>query len=105
MAFQQIASLGNGEFSSIQQDGGVQQIATPYDDKLAELSARIDRNAIIVGDEGARRAYAGKMAAAEAAAPAAKADRASYYAKGSAGSRRCRSRSGASRPARSASTR
>jgi hypothetical protein len=80
--FQRIASLGRGEFSSIQQDGGVQQIATPYDDKLAELSATIDRGAIIVGDEGTRRAYAGKMAAAEAAAPAAKADRASYYAKG-----------------------
>lgn len=82
MAFQQIASLGKGEFSSIQQDGGVQQIATPYDDKLAALSARIDSSAIIVGDEGARRAYGSKMAAAAAAPAAAKADRASYYAKG-----------------------
>src|SRR5204862_5029921 len=27
VSFQQIASLGNGEFSSIQQDGGVQQVA------------------------------------------------------------------------------
>ena len=84
--FQQIAMLGGGEFSSIQQDGGVQQIATPYDDRMAELSARIDRGALIVGDEGARRAYAGKMAAAEAAPAPAKADRASYYAtKGGAG--------------------
>lgn len=81
-AFQRIASLGKGEFSSIQQDGGVQQIATPYDDKLAELSARIDRHAVIVGDEGARGAYAAKMAAAEAAPAPAKADRASFYAKG-----------------------
>jgi len=85
--FQQIAMLGGGEFSSIQQDGGVQQIATPYDDRLAELSARIDRGALIVGDEGARRAYAGKIAAAEAAAPASKADRASYYATKGGGGR------------------
>src|SRR4051812_4841729 len=29
LAWQQIASLGHGQFSTIQQDGGVQQIATP----------------------------------------------------------------------------
>lgn len=78
--FQQIASLSNGEFSSIVQDGGVQQIATPYDDKLAELSAKIDSTTIIVGDEGARHRYKAKMAAAEAAPMAAKADRGAYYA-------------------------
>jgi len=37
---QQIASLGHGQFSTIQQDGGVQQIATPYDDKLASCLRR-----------------------------------------------------------------
>lgn len=79
--FQQIASLGNGEFSTIQQDGGVQQVATPYDAKMAELSERIDRTAVIVGDEGVRHGYADKMAVAKMAPPAAKADRASYYAK------------------------
>ncbi|MDX2088323.1 MAG: VWA domain-containing protein [Kofleriaceae bacterium] len=80
VAFQQIASLGKGEFSSIQQDGGVQQIATPYDDKLAELSARVDSTMIIAGDEGVRREYKAKMAAVAEAAPAAAADRAAYYA-------------------------
>jgi Mg-chelatase subunit ChlD len=79
-AFQQIASLSNGEFSSIVQDGGVQQIATPYDDKMAELSRRIDSTSIIVGDEGVRRRYQAKMAAAEAAPAPSKADRADYYA-------------------------
>jgi Mg-chelatase subunit ChlD len=79
-SFQQIASLTNGEFSSIVQDGGVQQIATPYDDKMAELSRRIDSTSIIVGDEGARRRYEAKMAAADAAPAPAKADRAGYYA-------------------------
>jgi Mg-chelatase subunit ChlD len=79
-AFQQIASLSNGEFSSIVQDGGVQQIATPYDDKMAALSEKIDSTTIIVGDEGARSRYKAKMAAAEAAPAPAKADRAGYYA-------------------------
>lgn len=80
-AFQQIAALGGGDFSTIAQDGGVQQVATPYDDRLAELSARIDRTAVIAGDEAARTGHAAKMAAAEAAPAAAKADRASYWAK------------------------
>jgi hypothetical protein len=79
MAFQQIASLGRGEFSSIQQDGGVQQIATPYDQKMAELSAKIDETSIIAGDEGVRRAYAAKMGSVAAAPAAAQADRAAYY--------------------------
>ena len=81
VTFQRLASLGGGEFSTIAQDGGVQQVATPYDDKLAELSGRIDRTAVIAGDEGVRRAHASKMVAADAAPAAAKADRASYYAK------------------------
>jgi len=79
--FQRMASLGKGEFSTISQDGGVQQVATPYDDKLAELSGRIDSTTIIVGDDSTRAAYEGKMAAAAAAPEPAKADRASYYAK------------------------
>jgi len=80
MAWQQIASLGHGQFSTIQQDGGVQQVATPYDDKLAEVSARIDSTTVIVGDEGDRIEYRRNMAAAAAAPEPAKADRAAYYA-------------------------
>ena len=79
--FQQLAALGNGDYSSIHQHGGVRQVATPYDGRLAELSARIDSTAIIVGDDAARHRHAGKMAAAEAAPAPAKADRAAYYAK------------------------
>jgi len=80
VAWQQIAQLGHGQFSTIQQDGGVQQVATPYDDKLAEISARIDSTAVIVGDEGKRAAYGRNMAAAADAPAPAKADRAMYYA-------------------------
>ena len=83
-SFQRIAMLGKGEFSSIQQDGGVQQVATPYDAKLAELSAAIDSTAVIAGDEGVRRNYEAKMAAAAAAPAPAKADRAMYFKGGEA---------------------
>jgi Mg-chelatase subunit ChlD len=80
-AWQRIAMLGAGEFSTIQQDGGVQEIATPYDAKMAELSAAIDSTTVYYGDGDARRAYEGKMAVASAAPAAAKADRGAYYAK------------------------
>jgi hypothetical protein len=79
-AWQQIASLGRGQFSTIQQDGGVQQIATPYDDKLAELSARIDGTTVIVGDEAERDSYTRNVMTNAAAPAPAKADRAAYYA-------------------------
>lgn len=80
-AWQQIASIGAGEFSTIQQNGGVQQIATPYDQKMAELSRTIDSTAVIYGDAVTRGAYEGKMAAQAAAPAAVAADRADYYAK------------------------
>lgn len=83
-AWQQIASIGRGEFSSIREDGGVQQIATPYDDKLAELARKVDDTTVVYGDAKVHRAYEGKMAVAAAAPMAAKADRAAYYAKGGA---------------------
>jgi hypothetical protein len=80
-AFQRIAMLGHGEFSTIQQDGGVQHIATPYDDKMAALAAEIDSTTVIYGDDRIRAGYASKMAIASAAPTSARADRGVYYAK------------------------
>lgn len=77
-AWQRIAKLGNGEFSTIEQSGGVQQIATPYDDKLAELSRVVDTTTVIYGDSSAHSGYSAKMAAASEAPTATKADRAAY---------------------------
>ncbi|HEX3479672.1 MAG TPA: vWA domain-containing protein [Kofleriaceae bacterium] len=81
-AWQQIAALGHGQFSSIEQDGGVQQVATPYDERLAELSARVDSTAVIVGDDGERAVHERNVAANAAAPAPAQADRAAYYATG-----------------------
>lgn len=83
-AWTQIASIGNGAFSTIEQNGGVQQIATPYDDKMAQLAAEIDSTSIAYGTVDMRRRYAEKTAAVAAAPAAAKADRGAYYAKGGA---------------------
>jgi hypothetical protein len=80
VAWKKIAALGGGEFSSIDEDGGVQQVATPYDQKLAELSHTVDSTAVIYGDPSVHAHYMTKMAAAAAAPAPAKADRATYYA-------------------------
>lgn len=82
MTFSRIAELGGGEFSTIQQDGGVQRVATPYDDRLEKIQAEIDGTNVIYGGDDVRARYEAKMATGAAAAPAAKADRAGYYAKG-----------------------
>ena len=84
-AWERIAMLGHGEFSTIREDGGVQQIATPYDDKMAQLAAEIDSNTVIYGDEDDRNAWGGKLAAAKAAPAPTKADRGVYYAHKGAG--------------------
>jgi von Willebrand factor type A domain len=83
--WQQIASLAHGQFSTIQQDGGVQQVVTPYDDKLSEISARIDSTTVLIGDDGERKEYQRHIAATAAAPAPARADRAAYYAAKGAG--------------------
>jgi hypothetical protein len=81
-AWQEIAALGHGQFSTIEQGGGVQQVATPYDARLAELSARIDSTTVIVGDDGERAMYERNVKVNNAAPAEARADRAAYYATG-----------------------
>ena len=80
-AWQQIAMLGAGEFSTIQQDGGVQQIATPYDDRMAALAGEIDETTVVYGDAMVRHRYATKTETAAAAPASARVDRGVYYAK------------------------
>jgi hypothetical protein len=78
-AWQQIASLAGGEFSSIAQDGGVREIATPYDVEMAAVSRRIDESTVIYGDDKDRARYDRKMSAAAAAPASTSASRADYY--------------------------
>ena len=52
--WQQIASLGQGEYFQVANDGDAVAIATPYDKKLADLSAKLDDTRLYYGDEKAK---------------------------------------------------
>jgi hypothetical protein len=61
----QIAQAGNGHYAQVAQDGSAVAIATPYDERLAQLSAALDQTRLYYGsaEEKAKRAL--KQAATE----------------------------------------
>ena len=82
-----IARHGNGQYFSIAQDGGVQTIATPYDEQLGQLATKLGGTFVAygggAGEDGERYREATKVAAdvaetrvAQAAPSVAKAERA-----------------------------
>jgi len=48
--WRQIAQLGQGQYVQVGQAGGAVAVATPYDKKLAELSAKMDATRLYYGD-------------------------------------------------------
>lgn len=78
--WKEIAKLAEGKYIPLVQTGGMVRIAAPQDEQIATLNREIGGTLIGYGDPGARRGVAAKQAAAEAAAPAATADRLSYNA-------------------------
>ncbi len=52
--WQQIASLGQGEYFSVDQNGGALAFNTPFDQRLAELSADLDAVRLGYGDAATR---------------------------------------------------
>lgn len=91
VAFNHIARMGEGRLLPVPQDGGMVAMATPFDEKMAALSVKLEGTGLAYGG-GAAKASAsaiGKLAAAVRgmAAPAAAAERAEYKARaGFAGS-------------------
>jgi hypothetical protein len=77
MVWNEISNAAAGEYASIDQSGGVMAIATPYDDKLADLNARLVNTAIGYG-KGAGEVYR-KAAMSRALSKEAAADRASFF--------------------------
>ncbi|MCU1279773.1 MAG: hypothetical protein JWM53_3319, partial [bacterium] len=77
MVWNQIANSASGEYASIDQSGGVMAVATPYDDKLAELNSRLVGTAIGYGRDG--EGMMGKARAARAMPMMEAADRASFF--------------------------
>jgi Mg-chelatase subunit ChlD len=61
----QIASLSNGEFFQVEQAGGAVAFTTPFDEKIAELSAKLDDTRLYYGTEEQKERMQGKVAATE----------------------------------------
>ena len=80
------AHLADGSFMSINQNQQVATIKTPYDQKLAQLSAEVNRTYLFLGRETVRKENKAKQLAADkaaaGAAPAAAAERARFKASG-----------------------
>ena len=81
VSWQEIARRGEGQFFAIEQNGGVQEIATPYDAELSKLSSQVGSSYSAYGRKSYRTAKMSFQGGAESSitksAPAsAQADRA-----------------------------
>ncbi len=63
--WQQIAQLGHGRYFQVDQAGSAVAIATPFDERLAELSARLDDTRIYYGSAAEKEERQRKLDAAE----------------------------------------
>lgn len=79
-AWKKIATLGGGQFHSIAQSGGMVAVATPFDDKLAELNRALADSTVAYGSEGSRRKMRSKVANRYAMKAEVAASAASYSA-------------------------
>lgn len=82
-AFTKVARLGEGRFMPVAQDGGAVAVATPFDERLAEASGKLEGTLLAFGAGGAAARADMALAASVrgmAAAPAA-AERAVYKAR------------------------
>ena len=61
----QIASLSHGEFFQVEQAGGAVAFNTPFDEKIAELSAQLDDTRLYYGTDKEKEKMQGKVAATE----------------------------------------
>jgi Mg-chelatase subunit ChlD len=81
--WQEICAKAGGTFAQIAQDGGVQQVATPYDKELAELNGKLLTTNVCYGLKKDRKAGEDKKAVAGAlpAAGGVAADSAAFRSK------------------------
>lgn len=61
----QIAALSHGEFFQVEQAGGAVAFNTPFDEKIAELSAELDSTRLYYGSEEEKERMKVKVAATE----------------------------------------
>ncbi|UCE77162.1 MAG: VWA domain-containing protein [Gammaproteobacteria bacterium] len=63
--WQQVAQLGQGQYLRVEQSGGAVAIATPFDEKLATLSAQLDDTRLYYGSEEEKQQQKRKLEATE----------------------------------------
>ncbi len=82
--WQQIASLGDGRYFQVEQAGGAVALATPFDEEIAALSARLDSTRLYYGSREDKAMMQRKVEATaklhELASPGAKARRGAFNA-------------------------
>lgn len=61
----QIANLGHGSFFQVEQAGGAVAYVSPYDEKIAELSAKLDDTRLYYGSREEKAKMAQKVAATD----------------------------------------
>jgi len=83
--WKEIAEGGKGEYAAILQDGGMKLIATPVDDRIAEVSRKLGTTAVAYGGAGAFRAAAAKGEMLKSMDAEALAERARYADKAASG--------------------
>jgi len=63
--WQRIASLGHGRYFHVNQSGDAVAIATPFDEKLAKLSAELDDTRLYYGDKDEKKRQQAKVKASK----------------------------------------
>ena len=63
--WQKIARLGQGEYFQVEQHGSAVAVATPFDKKLADLSAKLDDTRLYYGDEEGKKRMQDKVKASK----------------------------------------
>ena len=64
-AWQEIASLGHGEYFQVENSGNTVAVATPFDDKLAKLATELEDTRLFYGDEETKAAQKHKIDASK----------------------------------------
>jgi len=60
-AWQEIASLGHGQYFQVEDSGNIVAVSTPFDDKLAKLAAKLEDTRLYFGDKKTREAQKRKL--------------------------------------------
>jgi hypothetical protein len=63
--WQRIAALNQGAYFQVAQSGSALAVSTPFDEKIAALSRKLDDTRLFYGDADKQRGFAGKIAATD----------------------------------------